>query len=152
MIWSGKKGKIMCLLSRRLWGWFSLKGQFIVRTFINSVHWNGKPTYVHALWKGILTWLLFWFSSDVSYTLYDSETQLDSVISFNSHHTLHKRQSGSGNDSTTASPSQTSTPEYTEKEVRPCQKVAPHKNDTTFCDHHSSTYGKEGKEMSESGF
>ena len=68
----------------------------------------------------------------MSYTLYDSETQLDSVISFNSHHTLHKRQSGSGNDSTTASPSQTSTPEYTEKEVRPCQKVAPHKNDTTF--------------------
>nr|XP_022309896.1 plexin domain-containing protein 2-like isoform X3 [Crassostrea virginica] len=57
------------------------------------------------------------YSEDVSYTLYDSETQLDSVISFNSHHTLHKRQSGSGNDSTTASPSQTSTPEYTEKEV-----------------------------------
>uniref|UniRef100_K1R4B8 Plexin domain-containing protein 2 n=1 Tax=Magallana gigas TaxID=29159 RepID=K1R4B8_MAGGI len=55
--------------------------------------------------------------SDVAYSLFEGDAHLDSVISFNSHHTLHRRQSG--NDNTTSSPTPTggTTPEFTEQEV-----------------------------------
>ncbi|XP_056007931.1 plexin domain-containing protein 2-like isoform X8 [Ostrea edulis] len=57
------------------------------------------------------------YSKDVSYMLHDSEIELDSVISFRSHHTLHKRQTL--NNATTGSPTSppTTTPQYTEQEV-----------------------------------
>ncbi|XP_065929801.1 plexin domain-containing protein 2 isoform X2 [Magallana gigas] len=57
------------------------------------------------------------YSEDVAYSLFEGDAHLDSVISFNSHHTLHRRQSG--NDNTTSSPTPTggTTPEFTEQEV-----------------------------------
>jgi hypothetical protein len=54
----------------------------------------------------------------VSYKLHNSDTDLDSVISFESHHALHKRQTSQDSTSTenpVAPP--TTTPQYTEQEV-----------------------------------
>lgn len=61
--------------------------------------------------------LLSYVFVDVAYSLFEGDAHLDSVISFNSHHTLHRRQSG--NDNTTSSPTPTggTTPEFTEQEV-----------------------------------
>lgn len=69
------------------------------------------------MWFSDFVLLLSYVFVDVTYSLFEGDAHLDSVISFNSHHTLHRRQSG--NDNTTSSPTPTggTTPEFTEQEV-----------------------------------
>ncbi|XP_062615230.1 plexin domain-containing protein 2-like isoform X3 [Saccostrea cucullata] len=73
------------------------------------------------------------FSEGVAYSLFNSDSELDSVISFGQHHTLYKRQSGNLSDPTTAPPTTaskspttqpqtttqlpTTTPDYTEQKL-----------------------------------
>ncbi|XP_061186138.1 plexin domain-containing protein 2-like isoform X2 [Saccostrea echinata] len=73
------------------------------------------------------------FSEGVAYSLYNSEPDLDSVISFGQHHNLYKRQSGNSSGSTTQSATTTikspttplptttkeptTTPNYTEQKL-----------------------------------
>lgn len=59
----------------------------------------------------------------MAYSLFEGDAHLDSVISFNSHHTLHRRQSGNENSTSSPTPAGGTTPEFTEQEVGRNQQV-----------------------------